>query len=376
MGVCRVNSPSSMGYSEILQRRVRKGDYEAQRSSTFHEFAAACDRRDAADAAALADYAVDECRIIYDIMRQWQGDLRDFLTLRGMGPAELAAAEAEIRSKLNEPDGTPHDPPRSWQRFLELILEAQGAAWSGRWDEAKAAMVAATERWRMEHDRDADWSYGLMAQVVARHGEEAVPDMYEHIAGPLFHWRYAKFDIDRVDWETEGLPTLMYITLEAMRAHLCTPRRDGAPLELIEHEDRWEVRFDPCGSGGRITRGDEVEGTPPRMEPPYGWPAIENAYDWTDGKKGVCLYCNHCQVMMEHMPMDRYGYPIRVVEPPLYGGDTAERKQTCSWIMYKDPTTVPEEIYTRAGRVKPAQFGSVAHSAPDDTVRTGFLGGG
>ncbi len=183
-------------------------------------------------------------------MRQWQGDLRAFLLARGMTNEELAEAEAEIRDKLDEPDGTPHDPPRSWQRLLDLILEAQGAAWRADWQQAKDAMGRARERWRIEHDRDADWTYGLMAQVVARHGEEAIPDMYRHIAGPLFHWRYAKFDVDRVDWDTEGLPTLMYVTLEAMRAHLCTRRRDGAPLELIEHDDRWEVKFDPCGSVG------------------------------------------------------------------------------------------------------------------------------
>jgi hypothetical protein len=368
-----------MEYSEILQRRIRRGDYEANRHSTFEVFGEACDRQDAADAAALADYVVDECRIIYDIMRQWQGDLRAFLIERGVSEEEVAAIDCQIVAKLDEPDGTPHDPPRSWQRLLDLILEAQEGAWTGRWADAKAAMAAARDRWRIEHDRDADWSYGLMAAIVERFGEDAIPDMYRHIAGPLFHWRYAKFDTDRVDWDSEALPTLMYITLEAMRAHLCTRKRDGAPLELIEHDDRWEVRFDPCGSGGRIFRGDEVEGTPPRREPPYDWPLIESAHDWTDGKAGVCIYCNHCQVMMEHMPMDRYGYPIRVIEPPHRDGrryDGSDGPQTCSWIMYKDPTTVPEEIYERCGRVKPDAFGSRSHEVPDDKVRPGWIGNG
>jgi len=81
-------------------------------------------------------------------------------------------------------------------------------------------------------------------------------------------------------------------------------------------------------------------------------------------------YAHLAQRIAEH------AHPVRVVEPPLYGGDTPDHKQTCSWIQYKDPTTVPEEIYTRAGRIKPDVFGSIAHSAPDDTVRTGFVGGG
>src|SRR5262249_453787 len=103
----------SMDYSSLLQRRVRRGDLDEQTRAACEAFEAACAREGGADAAALADYAVDECRIIFDIMRQWQGDLRAFLTERGMTAEELAAAEAEILAKLDEPDGTPHDAPRS-----------------------------------------------------------------------------------------------------------------------------------------------------------------------------------------------------------------------------------------------------------------------
>ena len=46
-------------------------------------------------------------------------------------------------------------------------------------------------------------------------------------------------------------------------------------------------------------------------------------------------------------------------------------RQKCQWQMFKDPTSVPEEIYTRSGRTKPTVFGSVARGAvdlPDPTV--------
>jgi hypothetical protein len=114
------------------------------------------------------------------------------------------------------------------------------------------------------------------------------------------------------------------------------------------------MRFDPCGTGGRALRGDWIEDTPSRAEPPYGFSIIEGAYDWTDGMKGVCAYCNHCQVLMEHMPMDAFGYPLRVVEPPLYpDDDRGEGRQKCQWTMYKDPTAAPESVYERCGRTKP-----------------------
>jgi len=81
--------------------------------------------------------------------------------------------------------------------------------------------------------------------------------------------------------------------------------------------------------------------------------------------------------------MDRFGYPVRVVEPPLYPvrdgvrvDDASDDRQRCSWTMYKDPTTVPEEIYERAGRTKPTVFGSATTASDDDGRHTAFLGGG
>ena len=373
---------TSMGYSERLQRRVRLGDWEDQRRSTWDKILEAIDRDDPDDAAALAQYTVDEAKIIFDIMAQWQADLRSMLADKGVTGDEIAAIEAAIHAVIAEPDGTPHDKQRSWARFLEATLQLQGEIWQ-RDPAARTTVAVQRERWRITHDRDADRTYGLMSALIERFGEGVVPEMYERIIMPLFVWRYEKFDISRHDWATDSLPTLLYVAFESMRAHLSTVNRDGSPLELIEEEDRWILRFDPCGSGGRAMRGDWVEGTPSRMEPPYEWRVIEGAYDWTDGKAGVCSYCNHCQVLMEHLPMDRFGYPVRVVEPPLYPtrdgvrvDDRSDARQRCSWTMYKDPTGVPVEIYTRAGRTKPAAFGSEALGSDRDDRHTGFLGGG
>ena len=66
----------SIGYSEQLKRRVRVGDWQDQRRSTWDKIGEAIDRGDAEDAAALAAYTVDEAKIIYDVMAQWQADLR------------------------------------------------------------------------------------------------------------------------------------------------------------------------------------------------------------------------------------------------------------------------------------------------------------
>ena len=43
--------------------------------------------------------------------------------------------------------------------------------------------------------------------------------------------------------------------------------------------------------------------------------------------------------------------------------------------MFKDPTTVPEEYYTRVGRTKPTSFGSKAHGARELPVMNAGLPG-
>jgi hypothetical protein len=209
-----------------------------------------------------------------------------------------------------------------------------------------------------------------MSLVKEQLGDTAIRDMYDDVLLPLFAWRYAKFDIDKHPWD-QALEILMLVACEAMRGHLVGPERTG-DMELVEFEDRFELRFDPCGSGQRTVRGDWIEGTPPRMQDPYGWTVVEGEYPWTHYKSGVCHYCVHCIVLMEEMPIDRFGYPVRVIDPPTYPDTDRDPdvRQKCQWTMYKDPTKVPEEVYTRVGRTKPAAFGSKAQGARELPVIT------
>ena len=236
-------------------------------------------------------------------------------------------------------------------------------------------MATAKETWRQAHDRDVDHTYALMSLIKEELGEPAVREMFDRVLLPLFVWRYEKFDIDKHPWD-EGLETLMLVACEAMRGHLVGPERTG-DFELIEEEDRYILRFDPCGSGGRTIRGDWIEDTPARMEPPYDWTVTEEKHSWNHYTPGVCLYCTHCIILMEEMPIDRFGYPVRVIDPPVYPDtdkDPAVR-QKCQWQMFKDPTQVPAEYYERVGRTKPTAFGSKAQGAKELPVLNAGLPG-
>ncbi len=371
------SSPVQIAYSELLGRRVRLGPWEDQKISTYQKIQEALDRGSWDEAATLAHYFVDEADVCFNIYRQWIMDLNAYLRQRGVTAAEVKAVNDGIVAKLNLPDGTRWDPYRQWDKFRNGVEQFAAHAHRGEREAALAKLDEFKENWRQCHDRDVDHTYGLMSEVQTRFSDDGIRDMYEQVLLPLFAWRYEKFDIDKHPWD-ESLDFLMLVACEAMRGHLCGPDRKGE-FELIEEEDRYILRFDPCGSGGRTLRGDWIEGTPARMEPPYNWATSQEERPWNHFQKGVCLYCEHCIVLMEEMPMDRFGYPVRVIDPPVYpdtNRDPAVR-QKCQWQMFKDPTRVPEEYYRRAGREKPAAFGSIAMGAPDlPDTKSGLPGTG
>ncbi len=353
----------AMGFSDLLQRRVRLGSWEDQKISTYRKIIEALQNERWVDATELSDYFVDEALVCWQLYRQWLSDLRGFLADEGVSAAELTAVATRLAEVIVLPDGRPFHSDAHWDDFKALIEQVKAAATAHDATTGVAAIEQAKEIWRQTHDRDVDSTYCYMSEVANRLGDDAIPRMYDRVLLPLFAWRYEKFDIDKHPWD-EGLETLLYVACEAMRSHLVGPERTG-DFELEEFADRFVLRFDTCGSGGRTVRGDWIENTPPRMEAPYNWRVSEVERDWNHHQKGVCLYCSHCIILMEQMPIDRFGYPVRVIEPPVYPDTNrdADQRQRCQWTMYKDPTQTPEDVYTRVGRVKPKEFGSRAHGA-------------
>ena len=352
-------------FSEILGRRVRLGSWEDQKISTYRKIKAAVAEGNWDHAAELADYFTDEANVCFSLYRQWINDLNGFLKERGTPADELADINAGIVSKIALPDGSPWNPHRHWDLYKRQQRELLAHIHRGQAEEAEAALDLMKETWRQTHDRDVDHTYGLMSEIQERHGSQGIVDMFQKLLVPLFAWRYEKFDIDQHPWD-EGLEALMLVACEAMRGHLVGPERTG-DFELEETDDRFIVRFDPCGSGQRTIRGDWIENTPARMQPPYNWGVSQEEASWNHYQKGVCLYCAHCIILMEEMPMDRFGYPVRVVDPPVYPDVDRDPdvRQRCQWQMFKDPTQVPAEYYERVGRVKPEAFGSSNFDAPE-----------
>lgn len=348
-------------FNEALGRRVRMGAWEDQKISTYGKIQEAIENERWEVAARLGHYFIDEADVCFTLYRQWIADLNAFLADKGTSAEDIDAANTRIVSLLTMPDGSPWQPRRQWDTFLTAVEEFVALSHRHERHRALSALDTMKELWRQCHDRDVDHTYGLMSELVERHGETSLREMWDRVLIPLFNWRYSKFDIDKYPWD-ESLEVLMLVACEAMRGHLVGPDRTG-DFELVETDDRFILKFDPCGSGGRTIRGDSIEGTPARMQPPYNWSVTTEPHTWNHNEPGVCHYCTHCIVLMEEMPIDQLGYPVRVIDPPRYrdAGREGMVREKCQWQMFKDPTAVPVEFYERVGRTKPDVFGGNAH---------------
>lgn len=158
----------------------------------------------------------------------------------------------------------------------------------------------------------------------------------------------------RINRYESTLERNIYTVFEAMRAHLVGPLRDGS-IEFEEDDEKLVVRFDPCGSGGRQLRGDPIEGTGSRVLEPYEFGVTREKHDWAWNTEGICYYCAHCCLTLEKLPEERWGHPVRVVDPPVWGGsaDAESTQRKCQWTVYKSLEAIPESAYERIGQKKP-----------------------
>ncbi len=114
------------------------------------------------------------------------------------------------------------------------------------------------------------------------------------------------------------------------------------------------MSFDPCGSGGRSSRGDLIEGTRPRPELPCNFGITREEYDWAWNARGIGYYCAHRCFALEKLPAERWGHPVRVVDSPRYPAEPAgDDPKKCTRTVYKTIEAIPEAAYRRIGPIKP-----------------------
>jgi hypothetical protein len=155
----------------------------------------------------------------------------------------------------------------------------------------------------------------------------------------------SRYALTNQPW-SDSARQLTIAILDGFHAHLAGTARQG-DIEIIEEPHRTGFRFAPCGSGGRSLDARITDGAP-RAAAPYGFAVTTRPHDFAWNKVGICSYCVHCCQLNERMPIDRLGYPTRVIDAPTWTPD--QPTTTCTWWVYHHPADIPDEAYHRVGR--------------------------
>lgn len=252
-------------------------------------------------------------------------------TVAELGRRDVDQAPLQrFRAQLEEDFGADYE-ARPEQDGLDAGVEQLAAKCeAGSATEADIEALIATyrdihDRWRDQLSAAIDLGVELLGE--ARLGELWSAIQAEEIAG------YSRYDRANRAW-SESFEEAVQSAFTGMHGHLCGPKFDGE-FDVLEHDDRVELRFSPCGSGGRIRNEDRFGVTAER-------------HDWAWNREGVCYYCVHCCVLQQLEPIDNLGMPVRVIEPPTSPGDS------CSWTVYRSPELIPDSAYEAVGRSRPA----------------------
>jgi DNA-binding FadR family transcriptional regulator len=324
-----------------------------QTESTFALAQRAIEAGDAPEAVRRIRQALDEAAEGRELFPLFIERGRRFLADRGVPPAVVSAEEQRIVSLTGAASDDALDMDRHWAAIADLAARAEQACLAGDGQAASGLTEQVRAAWMAVHDRFCDVVCGLFTLAARELGEQRIGDMWDDAIGEMYPSRDA-YDTARRPWP-ESVELLLADAAVSLRGHLSGPGRTGE-VSLREEEDRWVFRFDPCGSGGRTLRADASPDAVARVGPPFGFGVTAQEHDWAWRTKGVCLYCAHCCQLQERAPIARLGYPVRVVEPPVWG--TAEPRDYCTWSVYKDPRLVPAEAYRRVGAAKPGGGGA------------------
>jgi hypothetical protein len=332
---------------------VDRAENSIQLGSTLTLMATAIAEGRTGELAELATQLLVECEESHELFPPFVTSATEFLQSKfqqaQLDGEILAAEQARLDRLLALPDGSAASMEPAWAALADGLQLVQQLAERGQSDHAIELLEQTRFAWQQTHDRYADLIYGLL-DVGARHlGESIVGPMWDAMMADFYRTRDA-YALDQRPW-SESFAILLEDSAVSLRGHLSGPGRRGE-VEMIETADRVTFRFDPCGSGGRTMRPEALEDGVARMDPPYGFGVTTEAHDWAWGANGVCLYCVHCCQLQERIPIERIGFPVRVVDPPIWDG--GNERPSCTWTVYRDPSLVPAQAYQRVGFPPPA----------------------
>jgi hypothetical protein len=187
---------------------------------------------------------------------------------------------------------------------------------------AKRLLQLMEEDWLRNKDYSINWITSLLSFIGRRLGEPAVEEALRDFGDRFLRDRRSAQANVEPRKRMEGL-------VRAMKAN-------GAEVTFGEDEEKFVLAF-RCGSGGKLI-DDGAYG------PPREYLTLTEAGPRTFGRPELPVYCAHCSVNNEIEGIEQTGVPVTIEFPPERPGER------CVHHVYKDPASIPEEIYRRVGK--------------------------
>ncbi len=214
------------------------------------------------------------------------------------------------------------------ERTLDVLKRAIEA---GDKDQAATLAQRMYDEFLLMHDMYADWAATLLDYVYKKDGADGV----EQANRQFFGAPRAAAGADTVPDIRTRVQGLAFW----LRGHL-------VPMKVEEDDEKVSLTMRPCGSGQRqVQRG--------LYQSPCNLTMIQDPHRITWGKTDFPIYCTH-SATVEILQIEQQGYP----SPVNFSPDKVAREESCSYCFYKNPDDIPEEVYTRVGKQKPARKSS------------------
>ena len=209
------------------------------------------------------------------------------------------------------------------------LVQAREALDEGRTSEARDQIGRAERQAAQLKQYSIRWIAELLSWIGETEGEAAVEAALR---------RFGERNLaDRAepenDWWSVPAEVRAKVVARAMLAN-------GADVELTEDADKIVMSF-RCGTGGMLIDSGAYEGEAALLK-------LSEPGPRTFGRDSLWVYCAHCSVNNEMQAVETTGRLTTVEFPPERAGEP------CVHHVYRRPQDIPEEIYVRIGKSKPA----------------------
>jgi hypothetical protein len=266
----------------------------------------------------------------------------DWIRDHGVSEADIAAAVGRLGTLVGAQAMAGIE--AEWPQFTAAVEAAAAACRKGDAGAADA-IEHARAVWQAVHDRAVDRVSGLIDIAVRLVGEDRLGALWDFLMSDWYDVHARRYSLDYQPW-SQSAHQLMVAIVDGFHAHLAGAGRQG-DIEIIDEPTRVGFRFAPCGSGGRSLDARASDGEP-RAGAPFDFAVTTEPHDWAWNTVGICSYCVHCCQLNEVMPIDRLGFPTRVIDAPTWTPDSPQT--SCTGWVYRDPADIPDAVYRRVGR--------------------------